>query len=72
MIPQIMHSSLDGVAIQSPAIRISGEAVREGKADGAGGIALQAEVIVCSRYWMVMLVDDEMMASVVEVAVVQG
>lgn len=62
-----MNPCLGGIAVQSPAVGIAGQAVHDGKANRAGRIALQAEVIVSSCNGMVMLVHNKVMSSVVEV-----
>ena len=61
-----MHPRLSGVPIHPClAVRVPGQSIHDGPADRTGSIDLQPEVVVQTRYGVVVLVDDEMFTPIV-------
>ena len=54
-----MHACFRCVAVQTEGIGVAGEAVHDREADAGCAIALEAEIVVCPRDGMVVLVDHE-------------
>lgn len=69
--PQIMNPRLNRHAVGSLRVGITRQAIRDSKRDRARVGALKPQIIVHSRDRMVMLVDDEVAAVFMLVALVQ-
>ena len=58
-----MHPRLRSVpAHPRLTVRVPRQSVHDGPADGAGAVDLQPEVVVQTRYRVIVLVDDEVSA----------
>ena len=60
--PKIVNSRFCGDTIQSSAVWITWQSIHDGKANGGGAIALQAEIIMSSSNRVTMLMNHQMMA----------
>lgn len=68
--PQVMYPSLSSVPIQTPAVGISWKTIHYCEADRTSRVTLQSEVVMGPCHRMIMLMDNEMPAISVLIAVV--
>lgn len=71
MVPQVVNPRLGRIAVWPSRVGVTWEPVHYGKANGTGGIALQAQIVVGTRNWVVVLMHDEVVASVIEISLVE-
>lgn len=57
-----MNPRLRRIPIQSPTIRIPRQSIHHGPTDRAVDRELETQIIMRSRYGMIVLVDDEVVA----------
>lgn len=60
--PETVNPRLSSIAIQTHTIRISGQAIHNCPTRATRLVDLQAQVIVCSRDGVIMLMNDKMSA----------